>query len=192
MNTQSNKQKLYCYVDETGQDTMGNWFLVSIVIIENDKEKFENILEDIETKSGKRKLKWNKTKRNRREAYIREIIKVKQFKHCFYFTIYENTTLFTDLIVYATAKAILDKANQNYQTNIIVDGLYKNLEKQFSTSLRKLKVKVNKVKGARDESSSLIRLADALAGLLRDAAEGDKISKDLVKKLKNLSYVKEI
>lgn len=186
------KQKLYCYVDETGQDTKGDWFLVSIVIIENEKEKFETILDDIEKKSGKRKLKWNKTKRDRREAYIREIIKVKEFKQCFYFAIYENTTLFTDLIVYATAKAILDKASDNYQASIIVDGLYKNLEKQFSTSLRKLKVKVSKVKGARDESSSLIRLADALAGLLRDAVEGDKLSKDLVKRLKDLNYIKEV
>lgn len=189
---QNKKQKLYCYVDETGQDTKGDWFLVSIVIIENEKEKFEKILEDIEIRSGKKKLKWNKTKRDRREAYIREIIKIKEFKNCFYFTIYENTTLFTDLIVYATAKAILDKAHKNYQASIIVDGLYKNLEKQFSASLRKLKVKVNKVKGARDESSSLIRLADALAGLLRDATESNKLSKDLVKKLKDLSYVKEI
>jgi len=36
MKTQSNKQKLYCYVDETGQDTAGKIFIVSVVIIEKE------------------------------------------------------------------------------------------------------------------------------------------------------------
>lgn len=184
--------QLYCYVDETGQDTLGRWFLVSIVIIEKDKLHLENILEQIEELSGKRKLKWNKTKRDRRINYLNSIIKIKDFQKCFYFSIYKNTNLFPDLIVLATAKAIIDKMKNNYKANIVIDGLSKNLERRFSSSLRKLNIKVNKVKGARDESSSLIRLADALAGLLRDAYEGDQLFKDYVQRFKNKKYIKEI
>jgi hypothetical protein len=33
------KQKLYCYVDETGQDTLGQFFIVSVVITEDIREK---------------------------------------------------------------------------------------------------------------------------------------------------------
>lgn len=184
--------QLYCYVDETGQDTLGKWFLVSIIIIEKDKLHLEHILENIEESSGKRKLKWNKTKRDRRIKYLNHVLKIKDFQRCFYFSIYKDTTLFPDLIVLSTAKAIINKTKDKYRATIVIDGLSKNLEKQFSTSLRKLDIKVNKVKGARDESSPLIRLADSLAGLLRDAYEGDKILKDFVQRLKNKKYIKEI
>jgi hypothetical protein len=31
-------EKLYCYVDETGQDTMGKFFIVSVVVFEKAKK----------------------------------------------------------------------------------------------------------------------------------------------------------
>jgi len=31
-------KKLYCYVDETGQDTKGDIFVVTVVVPENKKE----------------------------------------------------------------------------------------------------------------------------------------------------------
>ncbi len=41
------KTKRYCYVDETGQDTQGHLFVVSVVIPENRSEdghpKFESV-----------------------------------------------------------------------------------------------------------------------------------------------------
>ena len=41
---------------------------------------------------------------------------------------------------------------------------------------------MRKVRGARDQSEILIRLADAIAGFIRDYLEGDKTTKDLYKK----------
>ena len=29
------KQKIYCYVDETGQDTLGQFFIISVVVTED-------------------------------------------------------------------------------------------------------------------------------------------------------------
>jgi hypothetical protein len=46
------KQKLYCYVDETGQDTDGRLFLVSVVVTEQEQEAFARELERIEAESG--------------------------------------------------------------------------------------------------------------------------------------------
>ena len=50
-------QKLYCYVDETGQDTKGKLFIISIVLTERERDELEKRIEEIEQKSGKGKLK---------------------------------------------------------------------------------------------------------------------------------------
>lgn len=52
----THKQKLYCYVDETGQDTEGQLFLVSVVVTEQEQESFAHELERIEAESGKRHI----------------------------------------------------------------------------------------------------------------------------------------
>ena len=50
--SETHKQKLYCYVDETGQDTEGRLFLVSVVITEQEREEFARELEQIESEPG--------------------------------------------------------------------------------------------------------------------------------------------
>lgn len=53
-------QKLYAYVDESGQDTKGALFVVGVVVLETERESILKELEQIEEKSGKRVRKWNK------------------------------------------------------------------------------------------------------------------------------------
>lgn len=43
-------KKLYCYVDETGQDTEGKLFIVVVIIVENEKEVVIEQIEEIEQK----------------------------------------------------------------------------------------------------------------------------------------------
>ncbi len=50
------RQKLYCYVDETGQDTEGHLFLVSVVVTEQERESFARELERIEAEDYAQKL----------------------------------------------------------------------------------------------------------------------------------------
>lgn len=50
--SKARKQKLYCYVDEIGQDTEGQLFLVSVVVTEQEQEAFARELERIEAESG--------------------------------------------------------------------------------------------------------------------------------------------
>ena len=52
------KQKLYCYVDETGQDTFGQLFLVSVVITGSERDDLRRQLRKIEKESGKKQKKW--------------------------------------------------------------------------------------------------------------------------------------
>lgn len=44
--------KLYCYVDETGQDTIGNLFIVAIVIADHRRDNVQQWLEVVERDSG--------------------------------------------------------------------------------------------------------------------------------------------
>lgn len=117
---------------------------------------------------------------------------IPALRKCFYYSQYKNTILFADLVALTTAKAILDKSSDNYSASVIVDGLGKNMEKRFAVSLRRLRVNTEKVKGARDESSPLIRLADAMAGLLRDGIERQKWARETVEDLTKRGFIHEI
>ena len=73
-------QKLYCYVDETGQDTKGALFIVSVVIAENERDSLIKQLETIERASGKGRRKWIHTRRKARATYIRDVLDAPEFK----------------------------------------------------------------------------------------------------------------
>ena len=46
-------QKLYAYVDESGQDTAGRLFVVSVLLLAEERDALLPRLEGIETRSGK-------------------------------------------------------------------------------------------------------------------------------------------
>ncbi len=52
-------QKLYVYVDESGQDTGGVFFVVVAVVIADHRESINKKLIDIEKISTKRITKWH-------------------------------------------------------------------------------------------------------------------------------------
>jgi len=54
---------------------------------------------------------------------------------------------------------------------VFVDGLSKKLENRISKILRDLGVKIRKVRGVRDEANAIIRLADSVAGMVREIDE---------------------
>jgi hypothetical protein len=67
-------QKFFCYVDETGQDTRGELFIVAVVIADQERDQLRQACEDIERGSRKGQRKWIKTKYSRRRAYIRQVL----------------------------------------------------------------------------------------------------------------------
>ncbi len=46
------KSKLYCYVDENGQDTKGRIFIVTVVVIEEKRDELLEFCEDVESKTA--------------------------------------------------------------------------------------------------------------------------------------------
>lgn len=191
--SQADEQRLYCYVDESGQDTKGALFLVSVIIAEQEREQLANELEEIERDTRKGLSKWNKTSFARRLAYMRAVLSRQSFAGKIFYAHYANSQAYIELTIYTTAKAILYKsAERAYQATITVDGLSEVEIKRFSKGLRQLSIKVRKVRGARDESAALIRLADAVAGFVRDQIEGQEYTQALFEQGVAAGVIKEV
>jgi hypothetical protein len=187
------KQKIYCYVDETGQDTEGDLFLVALVVTGQERDELVLEAERIEENTGKGLLKWRKTSLARKQAYLRAVFISPRFSSALFFAQYRQTKgAYIDLMVYATARAILSKAKSNYESVVIVDGLRQKETRHFAHGLRSLHVAVEKVRGMKDESNSLIRLADAIAGFMRDYLEGQPYATELAKSFRVEKIVKEL
>jgi len=100
-------QKFYCYVDETGQDTKGRFFLVVVVIVtKDDREAIEQRLLKIEEQSEKRMLKWRTTSLKRKIAYLEGALGIKELRGNIFYTSYHNTKEYILLVTQTIAQAV--------------------------------------------------------------------------------------
>ena len=63
-------QRLYCYVDETGQDSASSIFVVVAVVTAQEQEPLRQALMDIEDVAGTGRRKWHKSRSSRRLRYL--------------------------------------------------------------------------------------------------------------------------
>jgi hypothetical protein len=187
-------QKLYCYVDESGQDTRGRLFVVAVVLV-SDKEATFQLCEQFERESGKGKFKWGKAENKARLEYLRRVFETESFKDSLCYAIFKQTRDYETSTIEAIARAISWKAaGESYRVSVYVDGLSKNKRQPYGSELRKLGVSIHKIQGVtKEENNALTRLADALAGFIRDAVDehGDDIQK-LYQLAISRGYIKEI
>jgi len=175
-------QKLYCYVDESGQDTEGALFLAALVITGKERENLRQLLVGIEKRSGKIKRKWKHTSVKQRQAYLQQILNEKYFQGKLYYQEFSQTTDYLTCIIAAIANGITHYAKQEYKAVILIDGLGREERKIVGKRLRMRQIRTEKVRGVRDESDEFIRLTDALAGFVRDAGEGEQYAQALYQK----------
>lgn len=167
-------QKLYAYVDESGQDTRGVFFVVGVVVLEEEREAVLHEIERIENESGKKNSKWHKSRPTSRQAYMEGIAQSSFFQKTLFFEEFANSKQYLEMTSYAVAKAIFKRAEENYTASIFIDGFTKREVEKFEKDLRVLRVKKQKVRSVRkEENDGLIRLADALCGSVRDVRDGN-------------------
>jgi hypothetical protein len=70
MDNSRHKQKLYCYIDETGQDDTSSMFVVVAVVSEQEQDRLREALTHIEEESGTGGRKWHKSNATRRRRYL--------------------------------------------------------------------------------------------------------------------------
>jgi len=190
---QMDKLKLYCYADETGLDTKGEFFLVSVVALEGElREAAEASLERIETRTKKYNRKWGGTKHNIRIDYLRDILQIKQLSGSIFYATYRGRTNYIPLIAQTIIRVIRLKAYGNYQATIIIDGINEAEQKLVSRLLKESHIRYNKVRGPKDESTALLRLADAMAGFLRDYHERKDYTDKLYRTFQRQEFICEV
>ncbi|MFN8444322.1 MAG: DUF3800 domain-containing protein [Caldilineaceae bacterium] len=166
-------QKLFCYVDETGQDTKGQLFIVSVVIAQEDREQLIETVEALEQMTGKKSTKWHKTEKSIKASFIEQLFHDERFKGTIFCSSYKDASAYQELTVLTIATAIhAVKPREKYKASIFIDGLQKSEIIVVGAKLRKIGVHTEKVRGVRDESHALIRLADAIAGFIRECNDG--------------------
>ncbi len=98
--------KLYCYVDETGQDTKGKLFVVSVVITGKERREIVKYLERIENDTEKRATKWKNTHIKKKIDYIERIANGDVFKGKIFYRLSKNTISYKEATILAVASAI--------------------------------------------------------------------------------------
>ncbi len=185
-------QKFYCYIDETGQDTKSEVFVVVAVVSEKEQDKLREELMNIEklAKTGHRK--WHKSKPERRLKYLQMVIAQKIGKEEVFFASYQKPLPYFLPILETIERAIKLKVKGQYQATVCVDGIDKKKARELTNALHLRGVKTSFVKSKRDESEPLIRLADMWAGCIRAVFLKRKKEMDLIKKAKKISCLIDI
>lgn len=182
---------MYCYVDESGQHTEGDVFSVAAVIVNTveARDKVEHMLMKIEGTTGKGSAKWAKTYYPKKVQYLRAIATITDLKGCLFYSIYTDTQDYVSLTVDTIAQAVRRHAIGKYKVRVVIDGLRKRAEQQqIAKRLKQEGVAYKKVRGAKDENSPWIRLADAIAGFSRDAYEGKPYTQNLYSEMQQKRF----
>ena len=188
----STPQKLYAYVDESGQETRGRVFLVAVVLAGATRDTLQQRLRTMERRSEKQHKKWTKARLAERTAYIQAILQSSAFAGHIYYSRYQETRAYVDLMILSTAKALHAHAPGGSQSTIIVDGLGRTERSRFAVGLRHQGIIVRKVRGARDQADELIRLADAMVGFVRDSLEGSPLMRPLFEEAVRRGMIQEV
>jgi hypothetical protein len=139
------ESKFFCYVDESGQDTQGRLFLVSVVVTGSEREHLRQLCEVIEKRSGKGVRKWAKTSGVRRVEYIQELLEQKAFSGKLHYQVFEGIEDYLTATVETIARVLETSAMGDYDATILIDGLSRSLERAVGLNLRHLGAHVKKV-----------------------------------------------
>jgi len=108
------------------------------------------------------------------------------------YSAYPDSKQYTPLLALTIAKSINFQKTDNYSATIIIDGL-KGLETEYiRRQLKNLNIHYKKIRGMKDEQDALLRLADSMAGFIRDYTEGQKYARELFKKFTKGDIIMEI
>ena len=185
--------KIYCYVDESGQHTQGDFFSVAVVIVNATelRDKGERKLLDVERKTGKGTAKWTNTNYVKKEIYLRSITDLAELKSCLFYSIHTDTRDYVAATVDTIARMVQQYITdmETHDLIVVVDGLDKQEKQQIAKRLRQTGVVYKKVRGVKDEGSAWIRLADAIAGFSWDVYKDKPYTHNLYSDLQQREFL---
>jgi hypothetical protein len=176
------KEQLYCYVDETGQDAAAFAFVVVAVVSAGVQDDLRRELEDIEHQAGTGNRKWHKSRSERRLRYLSLVLEKQLLAGQIFFGTFRKPTPYFFPYVETIERAIRAKAHEPYSARVCIDGIDRQKAAELTNALRDRGLTLNMVRGKKDESEPLIRLADMWAGCIRAAQLGGNLESDALQR----------
>ena len=174
------KQKLYAYVDETGQDTSSAAFVVVTVASDTEQEPLRERLVRLEAQAKTGARKWHKCRAERSRLYLQLALDQLTEQASVFFGIYPKPIPYFFPMLDVLENAIKQRASSSYTARVYVDGIDARKAAELTNALRARSITLDMVKSRRDESEPLIRLADRWAGCIRAAELGGSMEKALL------------
>ena len=175
------KQKLYCYVDESGQDPQSAFFVVVTVVTDEEQQAFRQELSTVERQARTGYRKWHKSRPERRLRYLELVLHQGVAKGEVFFGHYQKPLPYFF--------PILDVLEQAITARVHIDGIDRKKAAELTNALRARGISLGLVRSARDESESIIRLADMWAGCIRAALLGRAKEKNLLHRAQQAGYL---
>lgn len=185
-------QKLYCYVDESGQDATSEVFIVVAIVSDQDQVAFRQKCLAVEENAGTGKRKWHKSRPERRRRYLELALEGKLGQGRVFFGQFKKPLPYFLPLLETIERGIKETAPKDYQATIYIDGIDRQKAAEMTNALRVRGIKLRLVRSQRDEAEPLIRLADMWAGCIRAALLGRTQEKGLLTRAAKANYLKEI
>lgn len=173
-------QKLYCYVDESGQDAASDVFVVVAVIGTQGQDTFRQQCLAIEHEASTGNRKWHKSRPERRLEYVELALERGVGRGRVFFGCFQKPLPYFLPLLETIEHAVADSAEPNYQATVYIDGIDQKKAAEMTNALRLRGVRLRQVRSRRDEAEPLIRLADMWAGCIRAARLGRTSEKRLL------------
>ncbi len=119
-------KKFTSYTDESGIVKKRKFIVATVIVNNSTRETFEQLLESIETESGKRK-KWTDVGVQTRIRYTKLLLKKDIFNLCtVFYSVHISKEEYVTLVSSQVAKSILAYAdNKDYKATILLDRVNK-------------------------------------------------------------------
>jgi hypothetical protein len=166
--------KRFYFVDESGQDTRGLVFVVAISVVESNLTEIETACLELEKSSGKGRQKWRGSSSDKRLSFVRSVVEDIRFQGVLCFSAFENIgpAEFDAYTVTAIARTVeLTRDEPRSTSEVYIDGLTVKKQGEYGRQLRRHGISRVFLHRATDQGYPLVRLADTLAGLVRDALD---------------------
>lgn len=168
-----------------------------MAIVISDKRQLDNleqVLLKLENRTGKRTRKWGWLNLKEKTRYLQSVLGVGALRQSIFYSIHESSKEYTRLTALSIAGAVLAKVDNgsDYKANIFIDGLKGKEEETVRREVKKLKVRYGRIRGLAHKKSALIRLADAMAGFLRDYQEGEDYASRFFDRFKKLGITEQV
>ena len=101
------------------------------------------------------------------------VLALPRLQGAIFYGVYHGTQAY-QAVTNETIRRALDlrAPERDYKVTIFIDGLHRSERRGVGVGLRQAGIPTRKVRSSRDQADALGRLADAMAGFIRDGTEG--------------------